>query len=288
LRENNNYFKLRSYRKSFEKYTVGEKADTYINLDFEMLKDLAVIDMRLRYTLLLFALDVEHFEKVKLLNVISESSDDGYNIVNMFIDNLKGKEASDEKGRKPYTNLVNEINRNKSSEYCGGIIDKYNGRYPAWAFVEVLPFGEFLSFLKFCADYYNNNELKDEFYLLSDVKRLRNVAAHNNCMIFDLNLKSNLRYKTNYAVNRFISKDVGFNKDTRDRRMSNPAIRDIVTLLYVHWRIVKSDGVRQNQAKRIQSDIERCFRHIDYYKENELIQATFEFLKKVVDKVTGV
>ena len=70
--------------------------------------------------------------------------------------------------------------------------------------------------------------------------------------------------------------------------MSNPAIRDIVTLLYVHWRIVKSDGVRQNQAKRIQKDIERCFLHIAYYEENELIQATFEFLKKVVDKVTEV
>lgn len=274
MQENNNYFKLRAYRKSFEKYTVGEKTDTYINLDFEMLKDLAIIDMRLRYTLLLFALDVEHFEKVKLLNIISESKNDGYNIVDLFINNLKKIEASTVNNSKPYTHLENEINRNKSSEYCGGIIDKYSGNYPVWAFVEILPFGEFLSFLKFCADYYNNKDLKDEFYLLSDVKRLRNVAAHNNCMIFDLNLKSDLRYRTNYAVNRFLSNKVGFSKDMRDRRMSNPAIRDIVTLLYVHWRIVKSDGVRKIQANRIQKDIERCFLHIDYYEGNDIVNIT--------------
>ena len=51
LSDNNNYFKLRAYRKSFEKYTEGENEGKYIDLDFAMLKDLAIIDMRFRYTL---------------------------------------------------------------------------------------------------------------------------------------------------------------------------------------------------------------------------------------------
>lgn len=39
FRKNNNYFKLRAYRKNFEKYVGGAKNGQYINLDFAMLKD---------------------------------------------------------------------------------------------------------------------------------------------------------------------------------------------------------------------------------------------------------
>ena len=46
LEENNNYFKLVSYRKNFSKYKDGEKIGKYINLDFKMLEDLSIIDMR--------------------------------------------------------------------------------------------------------------------------------------------------------------------------------------------------------------------------------------------------
>ena len=63
LSKNNNYFKIRAYRKSFEKYIGGEKDGTYIDLDFAMLKDLAIIDMRFRY--------VTSFEKYANIRLIS-------------------------------------------------------------------------------------------------------------------------------------------------------------------------------------------------------------------------
>ena len=56
LAENNNYFKLRAYRTSFEKYQNGANKGQYINLDFAALRDLAIIDMELRYIILPLAL----------------------------------------------------------------------------------------------------------------------------------------------------------------------------------------------------------------------------------------
>ena len=41
LEENNNYFKLVSYRKNFPKYENGENIGKYIDLDFKMLMDLS-------------------------------------------------------------------------------------------------------------------------------------------------------------------------------------------------------------------------------------------------------
>lgn len=282
LSKNNNYFKLRAYRESFPKYIGGEKDDTYIDLDFAMLKDLAIIDMRLRYVLLLMSLDIEHFEKVRLLKYISESSNDGYDIVNRYFSDLK-KIDDDDSSYKPYALIMNQIHRNKDSDYCGGIIKKYDGHYPVWVFVEIIPFGSFISFLKYCGEFFNEKDFIDDFYLLKDVKRLRNAAAHNNCLIHNL-LPNTTNHKTNFKVNRFLSNPkFGISKNVRIRKMSNSAINDIVTLIYAHVNIVSSSGNLQAQENSLRSVIERCYKHIDYYKGNDTILTAFDFLKKVVD-----
>ena len=230
------------------------------------------------------SLDIEHFEKVRLLKYISESSDDGYNIVDSYLSELKKTEADTSNDKMPYTSLMNELHRNKDSEYCGGIISKYDTHYPVWAFVEIIPFGIFINFLYFCAEYFNEKTFKDDFFLLKDVKRLRNVAAHNNCMIYNLN-PGTTGHKTNYDVNKFLS-DPKFSlqKIVRKRRMSNAAIRDMVTLIYAHIRIVHSTGVLNSRGDELKCIIDRCYKHIDYYKNNNIISSTFDFLKKVIDK----
>ena len=76
LRDNNNYFRLLSYRANFAKVDAGPRKGQYANLDFGMLVDLSIIDMLLRREMLTLTLDVEHFARMKLLREIEEHGED--------------------------------------------------------------------------------------------------------------------------------------------------------------------------------------------------------------------
>ena len=86
LHQNNNYFKLTSYRKNYSKYTSGTKAGKYENLDFAYLVELARIDVQLRHVILAMCLDIEHFLKVQLIRAVEIApGEDGYSIVADFV-----------------------------------------------------------------------------------------------------------------------------------------------------------------------------------------------------------
>lgn len=48
LSERNNYFRIASYRKNYDKHISGVNIGKYIDLDFAYLSELATIDMHLR------------------------------------------------------------------------------------------------------------------------------------------------------------------------------------------------------------------------------------------------
>lgn len=273
LEENNNYFKLVSYRKSFPKYENGKNAGKYINLDFKMLEDLSIIDMRLRKTMLSIVLDVEHYAKVKLLSKVEETTKDGYSLVEDYIQDLKNKNE--------YEFLEKELNKNIKGTYCGDLVEKYKGEYPIWVFVEIIPFGRFIKFYMFVAEMLQNKEMIDEAYLLKNVRELRNACAHNNCILNDLRAMTS-NYKANYTILKEIA-NIGISKETRNKRMSNSRIQQIVTLLYLSKNITTSTGVLKYQSEILQDLKARIHYHSDYYSKNTLIQANFNFLNKIID-----
>ena len=273
LEENNNYFKLASYRKNFQKYESGERIGQYINLDFEMLKDLSIIDMRLRKTMLNMVLDLEHYAKIRMLKKVETTTKDGYTLVEDYIQDLKSKNE--------YQYLENELNKNIRGTYCGELVAKYKDEYPIWAFIEIIPFGRFIKFYMYIADRLNDKDMIDEAYLLKNVRELRNACAHNNCILNDLRAETS-SYKTNYKILNELSK-IGISKYSRNKRMSNSRIQQIVTLLYLNKNIITSEGVIEFQKKSLQELKSRIEYHLDYYDKNTLIQANFNFLNKIID-----
>ena len=284
LQENNNYFKLRSYRTGFDKIENGPDVGNYIDLDFAGLRDMAIIDMEVRYNVLFLALDIEHSEKVKLLKYISESADDGYAVVEKYLASLQEQEKTTEK--KPYSSLMIEISRNQSNTYCSGIVRKYQDRFPVWAFLEVITFGSFVHFLKFCFEYFDDEKFrtafKDDVYLLSSIKTVRNAAAHSNCILNQLQ-RGTSTHKTNYELNREISL-MGFSKSQRDRLMSSAAVQDLATIFFAHKKLVTSHGVRKHRSELMKRLAERFSYHADYYVNNPVIITSLDFLKKAIDK----
>lgn len=237
------------------------------------LVDLAVIDARLRIIAIEMALNIEHFAKVSLVNDISQdSSEDGYKIVDDYLTGL------DDKQRR---HLDKAIEDHGKSEYCGDLIKKYDGKYPIWVFVEILGFGDFIYFYKFCAHKYSNRQMINNFYLMLNVKSIRNAAAHNNCIINDF-LGRDSEYATNYFLVNALSRSGNISKQVRDTQLKKMRMQQIITLLYTHKTIVTSAGVHQHIAERLNDLSKRIFRNYDY-RSCEPLQRSLEFINKVID-----
>jgi len=278
LELNNNYFRLRSYRTGFPKVEEGPREGQYANLDFKMLVDLSIVDMLLRYEMLPLTLDVEHFMKVELLRVIDGHDEDGYCIVQDF---FSANDRKNDNGDVSNT-VKNEIDRGRSSAYVSGLLDRYPyDAIPVWVLLELVSFGTFIYFFKFCAERYNDGDMFERYYQLQSVKSLRNACAHNNCILNDMSAGS-ARHNANYEVRRAVGNIGTIGRDQLRSKLSNDRIQQITTSLYLHSAIAP-EGVRGYRAKSLHAFVKRMNRHLDYYSGNMQIASGFKYLTKLVD-----
>ncbi|HIR59159.1 MAG TPA: Abi family protein [Candidatus Onthousia excrementipullorum] len=285
LKSNNNYYNLTSYKHNFEKYMFdGRFVDKYIDLDFAYLKDLSIIDYRVRLVLFKMIINIEHYLKMKILNTIENiDEEDGYRIVNLYLD----KDFNSDKFPKK---LHNSIFKKVGSEYYQKIFSKYDidkdkklENIPIWEFLEIITFGELVNFYEFYTKEYGLREESKDVYILRDIVKLRNAVAHNSCILSDLGNKNN-NYPISYKIINFLeSCDVG--KEMRIKKLSNSRIKQITYTLYMFNKIVTSDGIKENVINEI-NDLfyNRIIYHKEYYNNNELLKSVYAYFEKIIEK----
>lgn len=278
LIQNNNYFRLKSYRTGFSKVESGARKGEYANLDFQMLVDLSIVDMLLRFEMLPMTLDIEHFAKVKLLGRIEQAGEDGYSVVADYLGQYDVPNASGVADNR----VIREIEQGKSSPYVAGLLEKYPDHdYPAWVFLEVITFGTLLYFIKFCGERFDDKALRDEFYLLQTVKSLRNACAHNNCILNNV-VSGKPMYAPQNAVSKAVGSVPGIGAGMRKAKLGNDRTQQIATTMYMHKELV-SEGVRSHRAEKLAVFKQRMNKHLDYYKGNCQVLSCFDFISKLID-----
>lgn len=284
LISNNNYYKLTSYRKNFF-LNADEK---YNDLDFEYLVNLAKVDMLFRYHVIRMTLDIEHFEKVRLLNFLKLKNDDGYFIVESFREHLRTK--SEEK----LNELEKEIDHNSTSIYCRDMINhiKPGQKMPVWVFVEVIAFGRFREFFEFCAKRYNDKSLIDESYRLKTIKSIRNAAGHSNCIINDLRLADSLETNSTNdlnkkTLNKFKQIFREYSQNTHEYEpdlIQNDRIKEIITLFYTHSRILPSDSMKTHYKHELTSFVSQMNSYTeDFRNSNIFVNNACTIIEKLVE-----
>jgi len=163
LSEGRDLFEVSSYRKLFSKRQGGEHDGQYVNLDFAQLVAFAELDEILRETLFLMTRHIESRNKVVLKRTIAELEDEnGYAIVSGYMDSLTPKSRAIREG---------ELERNSRNKFTKAAYEKYEGDMPSWVFLELVPFGTLVDFIRFCGVRWGDKGLEQSHY---DLKKVLN------------------------------------------------------------------------------------------------------------------
>ena len=266
LAKHNYFFRLKQYADFGEKTKSGK----FINVDFGQMVELSTVDMFLRKLILKMTLDFEHYLKVKIINDSQENpADDGYAVVESFLET-----------HNRVRHLIENLN-NSSNFYNRQVFDKYKEKTSVWSIVEMLGFSDFIDFY---AHYYQYFHLKCEYTPhFESVRRLRNAAAHNTCMIS--NLKPQSWFKSDIEINFEL---LGANLEVGNGVISSclkvPVLNDFAVMLSNYVKLISSPKIKEKTLEEMQEFFNgRMILHKDYFENVNEIKNAYHFAKDVLD-----
>lgn len=280
LSKKNNYLRITSYRKLYERQLEGPNVGKYVNLDFGDLVAISSLDRQLRETFLAMTIDVEHFAKLKVLAKLEEEGEDGYAIVTDFYASLNHAGRNAIQG----TMKVRGSEGDRHDAYAGDLIAHHLQDMPVWVFLEVVDFGTFVDFYLYCAGRWYSDVMLQEHYALKSVKALRNATAHNHCI---LNGFTRTEARAGYTTPQVITDSLNAagmpRTKARRAKLSNLRIAQIAATLYCLSALCTSESAMARHARRLAGVHAAYKAHIDRYCLNSSFVSFFDFLLRLVD-----
>lgn len=266
LAKHNYFFRLKQYADFGEKTKSGK----FTNVDFGQMVELSTVDMFLRKLILKMTLDFEHYLKVKIINDSQENpADDGYAVVESFLET-----------HNRVRHLIENLN-NSSNFYNRQVFDKYKEKTSVWSIVEMLGFSDFIDFY---AHYYQYFHQKCEYTPHFDsVRRLRNAAAHNTCMIS--NLKPQNWFKSDIEINfELLGAKLDVGNGVISSCLKVPVLNDFAVMLSNYVKLISSPKIKEKTLEEMQEFFNgRMILHKDYFENVNEIKNAYHFAKDVLD-----
>ena len=273
-----------AFRNNYEKYQRGANQGKYIDLDFLCLQELSTLDMHYRFLVEKMCSDIEHAICVQLIRDIEvDPTTDGYDIVNQFL------------SQNPF--VIKKIADTISSPHTGELIRKYftvvtstaaNGKTynritayndcPAWVLVEIMSFGSLAHFYDFY--YRSRHRACISSSIINMVRSLRNAAAHNNTILYDLHPLTSVAHG---GLNNYIKVNVpSITKSQRSKRLKSRPLLEFVALIYMYDKIVFGK-VRNHRIEEIKELFEvRMLEKKELLKRNALLTESYKFAYEVI------
>lgn len=167
--------------------------------------------------------------------------------------------------------------------FVGDLVRKYGdlNEMPLWVLMEVLSFGSFASLYLYCADRWGDKDLKVEHYMLRQAQYVRNACAHSSDMLNGLRTHDNRFQATPSLQNALAS--TGLSHRVRTARMSNPCLKAIATLLYLHSQMVQEGTSRLRAISDMQHLEDDMVTASNQMLSNDTIRSSLDFLMVLID-----
>ena len=261
LAYSNYYFKVKCFAKNFTK--TDEK---YKNLDFAYLRKFSILDTAFRDLTLELSLLCEHLIKVLICRSCSQNDDDdGYVIVQKYFDEHELPSA------------INRYDDGVYSVYSKSLLDKYRSNMPIWVLVEILDFGELISFYNFYTENYNIDKKVSVFNLYT-IKSLRNIAAHNNCVLHTLTIPPIKEMNTSTTLKQILRNKKILSRNENEIKI--PLIHDFLCLIFVFSELCPNTEIKRKITKKIMDYFTKCEKRSEYFNDEPLILKRYLFIKK--------
>lgn len=290
------YYKVTAFRKNFKK-----ENNKYQNVDFGVLNDLATIDMHFRYLFLKLSLDIEHNIKALLIKLITESDEDGYEIVEEYknFEIAKYREKlvrsvrgfSDEEIERRvinYKTIDKKLMESYKSprDYSYDLINKRKDKPSIWVLIELMSYGQLAYFINFYVESkkFKYRELNLAKSLLLDSKNIRDSSAHSRPILFNIVGPNELliphEKRPKLQVKNYLTQKCNLKDILVDTKIRNLKIHDISALLYLHDHYVNGKITRIERKKELLNLIKRCrIKQFYYDNQSEFGCVLYMFLK---------